>query len=308
MPLLESFINLEQSLETGLMRAARPVLQEAELSLAQALASNDFEQAFVLADKLDLTPVMQNELGFVEQKGLESLIFGQSLIAGTTANTGLVRGDDIPIQLGIQSAALVASLSLTGSEQLREEVSALIAKLEQDGITTVEKAAVRDFLSILKNALVTTTRRVVSFGSNLFVNRLAGFGGLAESFRRDANTFQVSEKLDGKTCPVCRRMHGRTFSVPIALARIDAQLLNEDAMQLKAAQPFPRQSREGLVELTGLSKEELQARGWDVPPFHPHCRGVVVRTGTVPPSEIIPFTAPSPGSPEGLFDEDQFIT
>lgn len=94
-------------------------------------------------------------------------------------------------------------------------------------------------------------------------------------------TFQITEVLDKKTFPICRRMHGKTFKVDRPLARIEQKSTTSDPTEMKAAYPFPKASKVGLRELENLSSGDLAGRGCDTPPIHPSCRGVPQRTGAM---------------------------
>ena len=73
-------------------------------------------------------------------------------------------------------------------------------------------------------------------------------------------------------------MHGRVFEVERAHQRLEDVLAIEDPAELRNVAPWPRQSREGLAELDALTHREIQDRGWDSPPYHPLCRGLLRRT------------------------------
>ena len=121
-------------------------------------------------------------------------------------------------------------------------------------------------------------RTLIDTGANLSTSRLVTFGFLSEAQERGLETYDITGEVNGRTCPICWRMYGRSFEVDRPLARLEQQLTTGDPNKLKASQPFPSSSKAGLLELEELSASDLQERGWDTPPFHQLCRNVLQRT------------------------------
>lgn len=121
-----------------------------------------------------------------------------------------------------------------------------------------------------------STLRLVS---QLHTSRLSAFGFTAEAEVLGVQQYQLTEQLDNRICPVCEEMHGKVFSVASARGSLASILDTNDPDELSELQPWPDQSERGLEELVGLSEEELVARNWHIPPFHPGCRGLLVAVG-----------------------------
>jgi hypothetical protein len=110
-------------------------------------------------------------------------------------------------------------------------------------------------------------------------SRLAQYGALLEAVSSGISSYRVDEQLDNRTCPVCEIMHGQVFEVRAALERVDSVLSLTDANDLKNVAPWPKQNKDSVEWLRGLSSEELVKHGWDTPPYHPLCRGLLVPEG-----------------------------
>jgi len=133
----------------------------------------------------------------------------------------------------------------------------------------------------LNDAVMGTGRAVIDTGANLTTSRLVSFGYLAEARERNITTYQISEVLDEDTCPVCRYMHGKTFTVEDEYTRVIQALTTQNPQDLKLIAPWPSQSKEGLKNLNAMSLGDMQAAGYGSPPYHPGCRGLLANTGTV---------------------------
>ena len=112
--------------------------------------------------------------------------------------------------------------------------------------------------------------------------------------------YRVSEQLDIRTCPVCREMHGKVFSVPTANSKLERWLSVSDPNELKTIATWPNQSEAGVQALRQMNTGDLQGAGWDTPPYHPFCRGLLKRTRKQPkPSGLAPRGPGVPVVPVG---------
>ena len=84
-------------------------------------------------------------------------------------------------------------------------------------------------------------------------------------------------------------MHGKIFSVAPALAQTEQMLLTDNPQELATSNPWPSQSRQGISDMSGMSTDELVSAGWNKPPFHGGCRGIIVPVGDVGASSMIAF-------------------
>jgi hypothetical protein len=121
---------------------------------------------------------------------------------------------------------------------------------------------------------------------NLSTSRLVSYGFLAQAKELLIDTYQVSEVLDRRICPVCATLHGKEFQVVRERARLE-QLLQQDPDALKTAAPWPRQDPESVKRLRALSEgarrritrcaatswcRAARCARWPMTPRRPCCR------------------------------------
>lgn len=292
---VESFLTIERSLVDGLMaRWERKIARPAAKRIAELVEAREYDDAHEVVREITFDTVEEQE-GFIDMMVLSAYLFGESFFAaGTLGDVGM--GHEPPPQvLEMQAQALARGLEFGGADMIREATHAqimlerkIVENLPQGG--DVMKAADTALAARLNASVMGTGARVVETGANLTTGRLASYGALVQADAVGAGTYQINETLDQRTCPVCRRMHGRVFTVGPAKQSLEAQLMTSDPMELKNMAPFPSHSRAGVKQLTSMNRDQLSDAGWDRPPFHPGCRGVLVPAGTVSASTRIPFT------------------
>ncbi len=159
----------------------------------------------------------------------------------------------------------------------------------------------------LNDAVLGTGRAMVDIAANLFTSRLVSYGFLSQAQNDGIDEYQVSAILDQHTCPVCQYMNGKTFQVGAALGRLDQVLRIQDPNELKQAAPWLKQDHDSLHQLHGQDAEDLQAAGFDTPPYHPVCRCILVPAGSVTET-VAPEQMELPGisvAPEGDEGDEQ---
>jgi hypothetical protein len=124
--------------------------------------------------------------------------------------------------------------------------------------------------------------------SALHTTRVAAYGFTSEAEILGVERYAINEQLDNKICPVCRAMHGRTFTVVSARNTLDVVLSVDDPQELRTLQSWPSQRASDVEKLRNMTEEEVVARNWHIPPFHPFCRGQLVPLGQVPNIEDTP--------------------
>ena len=151
-------------------------------------------------------------------------------------------------------------------------------------VAEISTVQMRQFVSVfMEDRISRTGGSVVTAASSTHTSRLSSYGFLTEAKLFGVTKYKVSEQLDGRTCPVCRRMHGKIFDTEESHERLDGILRIDDPQTLKQASPWPNQSKAGIAELDALSNGQLQSRGFAFPPYHPMCRGVLLPVDGNPP-------------------------
>jgi SPP1 gp7 family putative phage head morphogenesis protein len=103
------------------------------------------------------------------------------------------------------------------------------------------------------------------------VNRLRAWGNLNYMSQAQENSYQIVEVLDRITCPHCRAMNARVFSVKTAKSQITSTIKNGVDSNLP---PFI--TTLPIADVESAKSSDLESKGFLMPPFHPHCRGRLV--------------------------------
>lgn len=156
-------------------------------------------------------------------------------------------------------------------------------KDDWSGTITEQKLVKAETLTLAQrlNAAVLENKALIDVNANLTTSRLISLGFLSEAVEKDITTYQVNEVLDEVTCPVCVAMHGKTFNVVQEYSKIMTALSTTDPQELRNVAPWPKQTKAGLAQLKEMSEDEMQLAGYGSPPYHPRCRGFLVKVGTV---------------------------
>jgi len=286
------FITLEESLARKLyLDWRRRTANEITVKAMKHARAGEWSEAKRAIRGLTFAPTMQAKAGLIDQIALGAYMLGQSFFVGGVVKDGeLARGKE-PEPVQIVMAAGIMTVGLEQSiEAVRLSAMDVLDEWEQQETdkNTVFKAIIPGLAGKL-NSAVASGGVAIDTAANLTTSRLASFGALSQAAALGAGTYQISEVLDLVTCAVCRRMHGRTFSVQPALDASFSTLMTANPMELATSEPWPSQSREGISELSEMSEGELVAKQWNRPPFHPRCRGILVPQGSVPGGQMIDF-------------------
>lgn len=288
----EAFIALEgllaKHLQTELDKSLSDLLRE-----VSALVTNGkYEEAVQKIQILNLDSVYESSKDMIERQTAMAMMFGASRVSHTPGTTVVGLGFE---QEMITQASLNFRQHLTlAAEAMREHAMQLIAQAREEGpgeppvaldpyvevaeVQKAERRILRDFASFMDQS----GKAQMNLISSLHTSRVSAYGFTAEANVLGLTEYQISEQLDNRTCPVCQRMHGKKFKVADARRLLTVVLRTTDPAQLKSLQPWPSRSEESLKELDSLDEAELVARGWHIPPFHPRCRGLLVRVGRAP--------------------------
>jgi DNA topoisomerase IB len=117
--------------------------------------------------------------------------------------------------------------------------------------------------------------------SGLHTSRLSAYGFTVEAEITGTTTYAISAQLDNRVCPVCEYMHGMEFEVEDAQDALNDILKADDPDDLRTLQPWPKQDEQNLNEMMEMTQDELIDRNWHIPPYHPNCRCLLVKTSDV---------------------------
>lgn len=265
------YIDLEEMLTQRLVGTWGSISRQVYRQVATALKNNDFGLAIDIANDLDLTPIGEENQGFMQTVFSGCVEHGASVAAN-----GVPRMPARAFSPEIKNVVTQVMLTMEHSAtlQMRKRLLQLIAgtkaKYEQD---TIQKAdPIRDFVSFDLDG-----SRYMQMISALHTSRLSGWGFVAESQMLSQTTYRLSAMLDKRTSKFCRLIDGKVFTVESAAPVLEAAVYTDDPEALKAIQPWPDQSKLSMERISKMSTDELVSHRMHVPPFHPNCRTMMVR-------------------------------
>jgi hypothetical protein len=288
----ESFLVLEDSLAERLssvwVRLAAPAIAR----IVRAVEDGDPAKADALIAEVDITKVLKGNKRYLDFISVSALLFGASRFK-SAKETEVARSMK---QLAVRQTAqkqielMLEDANGTIQRVARGVLNRWLNQPKEEETAKVQKAPiVRDFSKAMEKAVRDTGRATIQMAAGLHTSRLGSYGFLVEADALGLTTYQVSEQLDNRTCPVCQTMHGKTFTVQEAFDRLDSQLRVDNPADLKHLAPWPKQDTGSVASLRGMSDAEIRQAGWDTPPYHPLCRGILVESGKAPPSvNVIP--------------------
>ena len=191
------------------------------------------------------------------------------------------------------------------TDRLTAAVAGVLTSLEQGSKT--QKAAVEmvgdthlmPFVSF-KDKMRDHTMNQMQLIASLHTSRLSNYGFTAEAKALGMTEYAISEQLDTRICPICKIMHGKRFKVADANNLLKDVFSVQSQGDMRTIQPWPKQDKRSVAALGEMSNEELVAHHWNMPPFHPRCRGILVHVNKVPRIEDTPSFLAAMGKEQPL--------
>ena len=303
---LESFLVLEKSLSARIFRQWKRDTDGVINQIIAHVNRGEFDKALDECPGLSMVEAAEKNQRYTEFIGMQATLFGASrLTQGNPRRTRFVN-EDQPEAVTLASAAMVEMLGGNGTEDVCRVANKLIteerAAQQEEAYKSADKQVRKDATTGFIRRFTTSVRgngeAFINLGSSLHTSRLGSWGFTQEATFRGIDQYQVSEQLDSRTCPVCRTMHGRKFSVAPAAAKLTNWLSIKDLNQLKSVAPWPKQDAKSVKNLSQMSNSRVSQNGWDTPPYHPLCRGVLVPAGSLPVKLPVPTPPISEVVPE----------
>jgi hypothetical protein len=288
----EAFLALERTVARTIEGGWAPVARALMGRIEAATAAGRFADAFDLTRSITLANIVEKHRPRLEELAVSAVLFGASRLVDLQS-TSLMQGQPLSSLLQGALNQLTVMIEDEAAEHLRVAAEQVVARAEETAHRQelalakgerLEKTGM-DLADALNAAVLGNGRGLIEVGANLTTSRLVSFGFLDQALSLDIDTYQVTEILDGRHCPVCAYMHGKTFRVAQEAGRVERLLQILDPAELRAAAPWPKQDTLSLQHLRAMSGEELQNAGLGSPPYHPLCRGLLARAGTV--TEVI---------------------
>lgn len=298
----ESFLVLEKSMADRIVGAVRAYSTPIFSEIDQLLREKKFDEAVTLLNSYNPADAVHSQREMLYMIGYQALLFGAREFHATK-NTYFAQNGPPDLLDTSTDSMMTGVISLLNSQV----VPAIGKLIEQERMLYEEEQAnvvKADFVGNINNFAGKYERNNIDLGASLHTNRLSSWGFLVESELTGYTTFTVSAIIDGRTSQVCRILDGKVFHVAPAKVKLEKWLTITNPDDLKNIAPWPGSTQEALAELDAMSIDDLQANGWDTPPYHPYCRTIlrksteVVQTSTSVDEQILAALAAFAFAPE----------
>lgn len=182
-------------------------------------------------------------------------------------------------------------------EQIGPKVSTLTQKALDEGLGRAELA--RQLRRTLAGE-APEDYRYWDVAASAALVRARSFGAVSGMEEAGLTTFEVMAMGDERTCPICREMNGRVFSVAESRKVIDSVLALDDPKEFKEAMPWLS------APPVGVSSARLTQSGRSMPPFHGRCRCIIIESTETVKIAVSSFDTLRSGKVSG-FDQDTRI-
>jgi len=280
---LANFIAVEDSLSGAVIGAIGKQAGGVQRRILAALRRGDEGAAIDALNDLDFSSAVRRASGKIDFLLTEALIVGARSVV-PPKQILWNKGEPLPEDV-LEPAKEVFEKIITDRaiDYIKRVVLGIIDQEIQDqreeAMAPVQKIADAALAAKLNAAVLGGGRVFADISSNLTTSRLVSFGFLSQARASGIDRYQLEATLDERTSQICRRLHGKTFSVTRSFDHTLDVLKTRAPEDLKAKAPFVDGSKAGLSHLENTNSDELQAQGIMVPPFHPHCRTILVTIG-----------------------------
>ena len=266
---VESFLVLEKSLSKVISSEVSAALKDDLAEILILIQNNDYDEA---TEKIASIVVSVHDYKYFKTIGTAAMLFG---VGQLTEDTPELDTEDEQVQSKLNAAVVMAGIMagqlLTGA--VRKALLRTVLQQKSNYAIGVQEAFIMDTKAAVKFGV----KDALEIANSLHVSRMASYGFLSEAITTGVDMYRITAVLDTRTCPVCRAIDGRVFSVPHGKAKMDVALGVEHPDDLKALSPWPSQSKDSVAVLEAASDAEVEAAGFSLPPFHPKCRCIVTK-------------------------------
>ena len=277
---VNSFLVLEESLRSHVMNSWQREVAPAMRGIVFRLADKDINGALELVEQLGMEGVAERSATMAETIGMQAILFGASSFVKPNRSVFADLASP-PLLLDSAINQFKMMLSVTGTENVKVAARRVIAAVETQDKERSQaiKAGPGELAREMGQKVGGTSAREILTATSLYNSRLASWGFAVQAESVGATSYKVFEQVGTlNICPVCRAMHGKVFNVAPARAKLEGWLSVDDPQSLKNVATWPRQDQASVEALGKMSPEDLQGAGWDTPPYHPLCRGILRRT------------------------------
>jgi predicted ABC-type ATPase len=292
---VEAFLDLEESLIREILPRWNKIQKRIDPQIVKALEEGNLSKVTSILDTITPEQIYGGKINKIAVLLKTGVAFG-----GTLATFGNV--EDVTIT----SEPLTDEIVPIATEQFKTMIGQLVATVRSRYMSTAVKSLDRlnweaqqsevlskgavalqkvnpiNLPSVVGKTGSTFGAGGVTAASSLQMSRMSQYGFVNQAMANGVTQYRVNEQLDSRTCPVCRVMNGKVFDVAPATAKLDTQIRITDPQDLKLLAPFPKKGAANIKELKTFTAEQLRAKGFDTPPYHPRCRGLLQRIPEAP--------------------------
>lgn len=269
---------LSDSLSDALARDVMKAVGEDTRAVTRALRDGDFDNAKRITRALGFTEALSKTTGRVRRFTRQAALIGSGAVDSPKTSI-FASGAPWPWEIDEGAVRLLQAGSARMLDETKRKLEDRITRASrfQKSDRLLKAAALDpdDLAKQINHYLRGEIRRVVDVSANVVGTRTAAFGMYHEARVRGVAQYRIDAIIDTRTTEICKAMNGRVFEVEAAYTRTQQALLTTDPSQQKKVAPFPPSSDPEIETLKNLSAADLQARGFDTPPFHFLCRSVV---------------------------------
>lgn len=309
---VEAFIDLEESLARELIPRWNKIQARIDPQIAKAIDARNLVKVSSILDSISMSSIYYGKTKKIDVLFQTAIAFGATLATDSQSPEDIDPDAEsdaleiVPVAVSQFKLMIDESFAPIRAKYMATSTN-LVARLDYEGEAEIEYSTKTEtevtkakgniqpinVPSVLNKTGKSIAQGQINIASSLQMSRLSQYGFLNQALATGTTTYRVNEQLDSRTCPVCRRMDGKVFETAPALAKMDTQIRITDPNDLKLLAPFPKKDAASLTELETLSNEQLRAKGFDTPPYHPRCRGLlqVVK---------VPASAPAPQALDNL--------
>lgn len=298
---IATYLDIEATTATALTNIILKVVKPTLRAISTAVSKGDYDTALQLAGSISVSKDSKVLLAVARAATTSAYLFGVSRVSPVTNNSiptgGIPKFDTAVKQLiaMVHTVIVPAIIAKVQAGIFKEEELVKMPKV-------VKADMITQFESGVNAASVGIANDYALMVSSLHTSRLSAWGFVLEADIFDITEYAINEQLDGRTCPVCKIMHGKHFRVQDAYKTLEHHLSIENVMDLKVLAPWAKQDKLSLQVLAEMSSSDLVAAGHHVPPYHPLCRGMLAMVG-----DVTPNPPPEPNDATATFVADLIV-
>jgi hypothetical protein len=209
MPKLEAYLAVEATVAETIAAVWAKRARKTGAEIKQAINAGDFNRAFDLAAAITLHDVAASQRENLEEFAVSALLLGASRLVPMKQTAFMTGALPLPSLLGPALDQLEKMVE-AAAESVRRVAARVIEEVEEEAKQSAFAKAEIDLADKLNGLVMGTGKGLIAVGANLVTSRLVSYGFLAQAQQLELESYQMSEVLDTRICPVCEARHSRS--------------------------------------------------------------------------------------------------